>query len=100
MVKTKNEAKHLGCWLNDRGDPQREVKQRIATCMTILKKLDIYWRKANPSIKHTLNVYDAIVRSKLLYGLESTAMNNTVKHLLDVFQLRRLRKILQIKQNS
>ena len=38
-VITKNEAKHQGCWLNDRGDPQREVKQRIATCMTILKNL-------------------------------------------------------------
>ena len=37
-VKEVKEAKYLGCWLNDKGDPAREVKQIIATCMTILKK--------------------------------------------------------------
>ena len=65
--------------------------------MTILKKRDIYWSKANPSIKHKLNVYDAIIRSKLLYGLESAAMNTTVKHSLDIFQLKGLRKIPKVK---
>ena len=65
--------------------------------MTILKKLDIYWSKANPSIKHKLHVYDAIIRSKLLDGLESAAMNTSVKHSLDIFQLKGLRKILKIK---
>ena len=64
-VKVKAEAKYLGCWLNDRGDPDREVKQRIANCMVILKKLDIYWREANPSITEKLRVHDAIIRSKL-----------------------------------
>ena len=42
-------------------------------------------------------VFDAILRSKLLYGLESTAMNETVKHTLDIFQLKGLRKILGLK---
>ena len=27
--KTKVEAKYLGCWLNNTGNPTREVKQRI-----------------------------------------------------------------------
>ena len=96
-VKEVTSAKYLGCWLNDKGDPAREVKQRITICMTILKRLDIYWLHANPSAKHKLLVYDAIIRSKLLYGLESTAMNSTVKHSLDIFQLKGLRKILNIK---
>ena len=42
-------------------------------------------------------VFDAIVRSKLLYGLESTVMNETVKHSLDIFQFKGLRKILGLK---
>ena len=37
-VKISTHAKYLGCWLNDRGDPNQEVRQRIATCMKILKK--------------------------------------------------------------
>ena len=53
IVNMKNEAKYLGCQLNNRGDPGKEVRQRIATCMTILKKLDIYWLKANPTPKNT-----------------------------------------------
>ena len=50
-VLIKPEAKYLGCWLNNRGDPAREVRQRISICMVILKRLDLYWFKANPSIK-------------------------------------------------
>ena len=69
----------------------------MATCMTILKKLDIFWRKADPSERQELIVQDAIIRSKLIYGLESAAMNETVKHKLGVFQLKGVRKILNIK---
>ena len=30
-VKIKEEAKYLGGWLNNRGDPGQEVRQRIST---------------------------------------------------------------------
>ena len=82
--------------MNDKGDLGREVRQRISTCMTILKKLDLYWLHANPSKKQKLLVYDAVIRSKLLYGLESAALNNTVKHSLDRFQMKGIRKILGV----
>ena len=65
--------------------------------MAILRKLDIYWLKTNASIKEKLQVYDAIIRSKFLYGLESAPMNETTKHELDIFQLKGLRQILGIK---
>ena len=61
------------------------------------QKLDLYWSKANPNVKQKILVYDAVIRAKLLHGLESTAMNKTVKHSLDVFQLKGLRKILGVK---
>ena len=38
-----------------------------------------------------------IIRSKLLYGLESAPMNEYTKKELDTFQLKGLRKILGIK---
>ena len=65
--------------------------------MTILKRLDLYWFKANPSIKEKLQVFDAIIKSKLLYGLESAPMNEYTKHELDIFQLKGIGKILGIK---
>ena len=52
---------------------------------------------ASQSTKEKLNVYHAIIMYKLLYGLESAALDETVKHSLDMFQLRSLRKILNIK---
>ena len=92
-VKLKAEAKYLGCWLTGRGDPNREVKQRLANCMTVFKKLDICWREASPNITEKLRVDDAVNRSKLLYGLEPTATNDTVKHKVDTFQLKEFNKM-------
>ena len=65
--------------------------------MAILKKLNLYWGKANPPIKEKLQVYDAIIGSDLLYGLESAPMNDYTKHELDIFQLKGIRKIFGIK---
>ena len=47
-VKIMEETKYFRCNLNNRADLGKEVRKRIATCMTILKNLDIYWSKANP----------------------------------------------------
>ena len=33
QAKVEEEAKHLGCCLNCKGDPEREVRQRKANCM-------------------------------------------------------------------
>ena len=41
-----------------------------------------------------MQVHDAVVRSKLLYGLESVYLTTQVKNKLDVFQLKGLRKVL------
>ena len=65
--------------------------------MTVLKRLDVYWKEANPSIKQKKIVYDAVIRSKLLYGLESASLNETIKRSLDTFQMKGVRKILKRK---
>ena len=93
-VNIKPEAKYLGCWLNNKGDPSREIRHRITICMAILKRLDLYWFKANPSIKEKIQVFDTVIQSKLLYGLESSPMNEYTKHELDIFQLKGIRKFL------
>ena len=38
-VAVTSGAKYLGCWLSDRGDPTKEINQRITICMTIVKKI-------------------------------------------------------------
>ena len=84
----------LGCMINDKGDPKKELAKRIADCMTILDRLDQCWKHVSNPTKWKIRVYDAVVRSKLMYGLESVQLNDSLKKKLDVFQLKGLRKIL------
>ena len=64
--------------------------------MATFKKLDLFWAHSNCSKQFKLLVQDAIIRSKLLYGLESEQLKSENMHKLDVFQLKGLRKILKI----
>ena len=49
------------------------------------------------SITWKLIVFDAVIRTKLLYGLESAQLNESAKKKLDTFQLKGLRNILKLK---
>ena len=44
-----------------------------------------------------MEVYDAVIKAKLLYGMESLQMRTTSKRRSDIFQLKGLRKILRMK---
>ena len=93
-VPPHDRVKYLGCMINDKGDPKQEVNKRISECIVIWKKLDPLWKHATNPTRCKLLVYNAIVRSKLMYGLESAQLNDSIKKKLDAFQLKGLRKIL------
>ena len=69
-MKQKDEAKYLGCHLNDDNSIKRELDRRITECAIIWRKLDIFWIYSDCSIRKKIQVYDAIIRTKLLYGME------------------------------
>eukprot|EP00975_Prorocentrum_lima_P056965 11952627-Prorocentrum_lima.AAC.1 len=83
--------------MNDHIEPKRELKHRIAQCMTVWKKLDVFWLHSTCSPAFKLYVYDAVIRSKLLYGLEGLQLTEQQELSLNTFQLKGLRKILRIK---
>ena len=41
-------------------------------------------------------MFDAILRVKVMYGLETLVKNTAIKNKLDVFQVKCMRKILQL----
>jgi hypothetical protein len=96
-LKPVNEAKYLGCYLNNRADGIREVKKRISECTVILKKLDLFWGHSNCSLRRKLAVQKAVIETKLMYGLEALQLPQTAISKLDVFQLKGLRKILRME---
>ena len=95
-VPRQKEVKYLGCNLNDRGDPGREVSKRISECMIILNKLHVLFYTSDNSITRKIQIYNAIIRAKLIYGLEMLAMNTAVLNRIDTFQLKGLRNILKL----
>ena len=78
-VPQHNLVKYLGCMINDKGDPRKEVSKRISECMVILQKLDPCWKHIENPTRWKLLIFDAIVRSKLMYGLESVQINDSLK---------------------
>ena len=80
-----NEVKYLGCMINDKGDPRKEVRKRISECMCIMKKLDNFWKHTNNPNKWKLITYNAIIKTKLMYGLESAQLNDSIKNTWTFF---------------
>ena len=96
LVPLREEARYLGCWLNNKGDPARELKTRMAQTMAIWKKLQLYFIHADDTYNFRIQVYNAIVRSKLLYGLETVEVNSSIRNKIDIFHRRGSRQIFQI----
>ena len=98
-VCQEEEVKYLGCQMDGTGDPGKEVMKRISKTMITLKKLDQFWLNSNCPAKRKIEVYDSVIKAKLLYGLESLQTRETIKKKLDTFQLKGLRQIPRMKQH-
>ena len=75
LIPLTKESKYLGCMINDKGDPKREVNKRIGECFSCWKRLEVFWKHSDCTTRQKLIVYDAVIRSRLLYGLESVQIN-------------------------
>ena len=69
-VPRKSSATYLGTLLSDSFDNRAEISNRLSDCIATCNRLKIFWSKANTSVKWKIQVFNAIVRSKLLYSLE------------------------------
>ena len=58
--------------------------------------MEMYWKKAKVSIRTKLLVYEAIIHSKLLYGITSANLTDGVLEELDVFQRKGRRQIMKL----
>ena len=95
-LKKQKEVKYLGSLLNEKGDPEPEITKRIQDVAITLSRLYMFFAHSNNSTRVKVQVYNAVIRSKLTYGLESVVMNKSVMSKLSAFHLRGLRKILHI----
>ena len=71
LVPRKQQATYLGTIISQQNSNRIEIDNRIADCNAQANKLRLFWNKAKSTIRWKLIVFDAIIRSKLLYGLEA-----------------------------
>ena len=64
--------------------------------MPTLKKLDLFWKQARVPSKWKIQVFNAVCVTKLLYSLEALQPTQAAASKLDTFQLKGLRKILNM----
>ena len=66
LVPRKTEVKHLGCNLNNKGNPGKEIIKRISDCMVTLNKLHIFFYTSDNTVARQIHVFHAVIRAKLL----------------------------------
>ena len=86
----------MGTLLTDTNDNHAELNNRIAETTATANKLKIFWQKAKTDVKWKLQVFDAIVRSKLLYGLECVQLTQVEQDRVDAYQMKGIRRIPRI----
>ena len=75
IVPRKHSAVYVGSLLTDSFDNKAEVLNRLGDCIATANRLKLFWQKARTSVKWKIQVFHAIIRSKLLYGLDSDAFS-------------------------
>eukprot|EP00973_Karenia_brevis_P080527 11171863-Karenia_brevis.AAC.1 len=76
------------------------MNARINAAIYTWNRLEDFWKKSNCPMKFRLEVYVAIIRSKILYALESTALNQSARKKLNASQMKGIRRILGIPPTS
>ena len=83
--------------MNAKANIREEVSSRIRKVSKTWYKLNEYWKAANASKKWKIIVFDAVIKSKLLYVLETAELTRSLMNKIDAFQIRGLRRILKMQ---
>ncbi len=97
LLEKVEDAVYLGGKLTKDAKSHTEVMSRIAATMPVLRPLDLFWRQTKCSNKWKLNVYNAVITSKLVYGLETLQFTGKTLNKMNTFQMKALRKILGVQ---
>jgi len=93
----KHKATYLGVIVTDENRKSEEIISRIAACNQTANRLKLFWNMAETSINWKLRVFDAVLRSKLLYGLETMELTEQELNKLNAFQIKCIRRILKLE---
>ena len=61
--------------------------------MVTLNKLHFFFYNSDNTVTRKMQMFNAVIRATIMYGLETVVMNTRVQNMLDAFQFKCLRKI-------
>ena len=96
-VPKLEKIKYLGGIIEQKGDAGPEVAARIAAANVACKALRPRWATNTLETSVRLRVLRSCVFSRLMYGLHTLYMGNTLQTKVDNFQMRCVRKALKLR---
>ena len=88
------ETTYLGNEINREANIWHEILNKMQEVRKTWFRLLPYWKATNANLKWQLLIFDAVIKSKIVYGLETVHLTQAMMKKIDAFQLRCLRKIL------
>ena len=76
----KYKTTYLGHEINRESNITHEISNKIQEVRSTWMKLHVYWKATNASKKWQLIIFDAVVRSKLLYGSSVRLVEVSASH--------------------
>ena len=87
---------YLGSIVDTLGGTDDDIKCRIKKAQNAFRMLFKVWKSSNLNVSLKLKIYNAIVKSILLYGSETWKITKQQENKLNSFNTKCLRKILKI----
>ena len=93
QLNKENNAKYLGSIMSTNAHRNIEINQRIRDTHYIFDKLHIFLKKTSTPIKWKIRVFNAVVISKLTYGMEALTLLESDEAKINTICYKGLRKI-------
>ena len=99
-VPAEKETIYLGTSINTTADTKKEIQRRMTNCIVTMKRLHLFWKESDTPTRIKIQIHDAIVRAKLVYGLETIHLRKQSINKINAFQIKGLRNIIGFKHTS
>ena len=96
FIDEQGSIKYLGAVLSADGRVDSEISRRIGTAAGDFRRLQKLWSHANVPVADKLHYFQALIVSRLQYGLSTIWLVTAQRRRLDGFHARCLRKILRV----
>ena len=90
----EEEATYLGNTMNKKASILEEVDKQIQQVNITWWRLHHYMKASDARNKWQLLISDSVIKSKLLYGMETVQLTDAILNKIDAFQIKGFRKIL------